>query len=71
MRAVRQIVDRKSITSVHVPEDFGDQVEVIILPLKKERMMSATSEAIIKLQEQTGFAKHVLADEKVDVWNEL
>jgi len=33
--------------------------------------MSATSEAMLNLQEQTGFAKHVLEDENEDVWNDL
>ena len=71
MDALRQIVDRKSITSVHVPEEFGDQVEIIILPLREENKMSATSETMLKLQEQSGFATHVLADENEDVWNDL
>lgn len=71
MQVVRQIVDRKSIKSVFVPEEFGDKVEIIILPLNEEKKMSAESEAIIKIQEKTGFAAHVLADEKEDVWNEL
>ena len=71
MQVVRQIVERKNIKSIVVPEEFGDMVEVIVLPLKEEKQMSAESEAIIKLQEKTGFAAYVLADEKEDVWNEL
>ena len=71
MDALRQIVDRKSITSVRVPEEFGDQVEIIILPIREEKKMSATSEAMLNLQEQTGFAKHVLGNENEDVWNDL
>ena len=71
MQAVRKIVDRSSITSVHVPEEFGDKVEIIILPVREEQKMTATSETLLKLQEQTGFAKHVLADEAEDIWNDL
>ncbi len=71
MQVVRKIVKRKSIKSIFVPEEFGDRVEIIVLPLKREKTLSADSEAIIKLQEKTGFAMNVLADEKEDVWNEL
>lgn len=71
MPVVRQIVDRKSIKSVFVPEEFGELVEIIILPVKEKKKISAESEAMIKLQEKTGFATQVLADEKEDVWNEL
>jgi hypothetical protein len=71
MQVVRQIVDRKSITSVFVPEDFGEFVEIIVLPAEKEKKISADSEAMIKLQEKTDFANQVLADETEDVWNDL
>lgn len=71
MQVVRKIVKRESIKSIFVPKEFGDRVEIIVLPLKREKTLSADSEAIIKLQEKTGFAMNVLADEKEDVWNEL
>ena len=71
MQVVRKIVKRESIKSIFVPEEFGDMVEIIVLPLKREKTLSADSEAIIKLQEKTGVAMNVLADEKEDVWNEL
>lgn len=71
MQVIRKIVKRESIKSIYVPEEFGDRVEIIVLPLKREKTLSADSEAIIKLQEKTGFAMNVLSDEKEDVWNEL
>ena len=71
MQMLRQIVKRENIKSIFVPEEFGDRVEIIVLPLNREKTLSADSEAIIKLQEKTGFAMNVLADEKEDVWNEL
>ena len=37
MEVIRQIVEKKSITSVFIPEEFGDQVEIIVLPIKKYR----------------------------------
>ena len=71
MQVIRKIVKRESIKSIFVPEEFGDRVEIIVLPLKQEKTLSANSEAIIKLQEKTGFAMNILSDEKEDVWNEL
>ena len=71
MQVIRQIVDRKNIKSIFVPEEFGNKVEIIVLPLKEEKKISVESMAVIKLQEKTGFAAHILADEKEDVWNEL
>jgi len=71
MQVIRKIVKRECIKSIFVPEEFGDRVEIIVLPLKQEKILSADSEAVIKLQEKTGFAMDILSDEKEDVWNEL
>lgn len=70
-QVIRQIVDRKSITSIFIPEDFGEFVELIVFPAKKEKEISAESKVMIKLQEKTGFVTQMLADETEDVWNEL
>ncbi len=40
-------------------------------PVQGEQKMPAASEAMIRLQEKTGFAEKILADEKEDVWNDL
>lgn len=37
MRVVRKIVKRESIKSVFVPEEFGDRVEIIVLPVLSEQ----------------------------------
>jgi hypothetical protein len=71
LQVVRQIVDRKDISSIHVPEDFGERLEVIIFRAQKGNKKSADIEALIKLQEQSGFARRVLGDEKEDVWNNV
>lgn len=71
MQVLRKIVKRESIKSISVPEEFGDMVEVIVLPIEQEKTSSTDSESIMRLQEKTGFAMNVLADEKEDVWNEL
>jgi hypothetical protein len=71
MEVIRQIVERKSITSVFIPEEFGDQVEIIVLPIKKPKKLSDASRAMLEMQEKTGFATQVLEDTSEDVWNEL
>jgi hypothetical protein len=71
MEVIRQIVERKSITSIFIPEEFGDQVEIIVLPIKKTQKMSDASRAMLELQEKTGFATQVLQDASEDVWNDL
>jgi len=50
-----------------LPRNFGDEVEVIILPVKDRGLNF--SYQLMKLQEETGFAKEVLGSEKEDVWN--
>ena len=71
MEVIRQIVERKSITSVFIPEEFGDQVEIIVLPIKKIQKMSDASRAMLEMQEKIGFTTQVLQDASEDVWNEL
>ena len=66
MQAVRKIVKRESIKSVFVPEEFGDRVEIIVLPIQDERTIPSDSENLMKLQEKTGFASDVLAGERED-----
>lgn len=71
MQVVRKIVDRKSIKAVVIPEEFGERVELIVLPLDDEKYITTESLSIMKLQEKSGFAAQVLADVNEDVWNEL
>lgn len=71
MQAVRQIVDRKSITSIDVPEEFGERVEIIVLPIFHDLDAAMDSSALHALQAQTGFARQVLAGEEEDVWNDI
>lgn len=71
MQVIRQIVERKSIKAVSVPEEFGEQVEIVVTPLDKSLHSLSEHSQLMKLQEQTGFAKTVLADTSEDVWNEL
>ncbi len=71
MQAIRQIVKRESIKSVFVPEEFGENVEVLILPIDKTQKSKRDSKQLMNLQEQSGFARAILADSQEDVWNDL
>ena len=71
MQVIRKIVERADIKVVSVPEEFGDQVEIIVLPVRGEKAIPSDSENLMKLQERTGFASETLAGESEDVWNEL
>ncbi len=71
MQGIRQIVKRESIKSVFVPEEFGENVEILVLPIDKTAKIESDSKQLMNLQEQSGFAKTVLADNQEDVWNDL
>ena len=71
MQVIRKIVERESIKVVSVPAEFGDTVEIIVLPVQEARGVSTDQKELMKLQEQTGFARTVLADKSEDVWNEV
>ncbi|RLA93145.1 MAG: hypothetical protein DRG83_21410 [Deltaproteobacteria bacterium] len=72
MYAIRKIIktDRgKATIDIDIPEYFGEEVEVIILPAREKEMFF--SYYMAKYQEETGFVKEVLGNEKEDVWNEV
>ena len=54
---------------MYIPDSFGEEVEVIILPVSERD--TNFSYQMMKHQEETGFAKKVLGDEKEDVWNDI
>jgi len=69
---IRQTVKRKNIKVFHVPESFGEDVEIIVMPIDKTRKENQyDSGQLMKIQEQSGFARTVLANGQEDVWDEL
>ncbi len=68
MEAIRKImkVDRGKLL-IDLPMNFGDEVEVIILPVRDQGLIF--SHQLMKLQEETGFAKEILGCQREDVWN--
>jgi hypothetical protein len=63
-------VDEDHMLHIELPEDFSDEVEVIIMPLSPQRVPQE-SKAMMRLQEESAFAQEVLGSSDEDVWNEL
>jgi len=69
MEAIRTIIKRNNLSTIQIPESFGDMVEVIIIP--KMELHMTDSRIFAELQQKNGFAENVLSQECEDVWNEL
>lgn len=69
MQAVRKVLKiEKGKVTIDIPESFGKEVEVIILPVTEKKNRNV-SHYLMKYQEETGFANKVLGSEKEEVWN--
>ena len=72
MQAIRKVIDRKIIKTLNIPENYGDKVEIIILPYKEKKKIDFNeSLEYMKLQEQSGFIQNILSQKSEDVWNEV
>lgn len=72
MQVIRKIIDRKDIHTIIVPDDFGDKLEVIVLPFKTDKKkISRKSEYLMKIQERNGFVEQILNNSDEDVWNDV
>jgi hypothetical protein len=71
MQALRIILDvaKDGYLHVRVPQDMGKKFEVIVIPIEEE--IKDESLHAMRLQEESGFAKNVLASADEDVWNEV
>ena len=70
MQVIRTILKAEAgKVLIDIPDSFGEEVEVIILPVRE--IDTNFSYQMMKHQEETGFAKKVLGNEKEDVWNAI
>jgi len=71
MQALRiiQEVAKDGCLHVRIPQEMGKKFEVIVMPIEEE--MKDESLHYMRLQEESGFAKNVLASAAEDVWNEI
>lgn len=75
MEAIKKNVVRSKIAFLFdIPESYGEEVEVIILPGNTQEGSEISrnkSVEMMRLQEKGGFVQTVLGDEAEDVWNEI
>jgi len=71
MQALRvvQNVAQDGYLHVKIPAGMGKRFEMIILPIADEE--HSESHHYMKLQEESGFVKSVMASPEEDVWNDL
>ncbi len=78
---LREIVraDEKHFLHIELPEGFADEVEVLILPLKRmgkqeqtvDNIISSESMDVMRLTDETGFVREVINSTEEDCWNDL
>ena len=70
MQVIRTILKAEAgKVLIDIPDSIGEEVEVIVLPVRERD--TSFSYQMMKHQEETGFAKKVLGNEKEDVWNDI
>ncbi len=71
MQALRVIqeIAQDGCLHVRVPAGMGRRFELIILPLNEEERDESLD--YMKVQEESGFMKSVVASPEEDVWNDL
>lgn len=71
MHALRLIekVSEDGYLHIKIPPEMGQNIELIILPLADSRKKESVE--YMRMQEESGFARNVLASEKEDVWNDV
>lgn len=71
MEAIKRIIPRKQFKHYNIPDNFGEQAEMIILPVKEyEEENKISSYDLMKLQEKSGIAQ-MLNEPEEDFWNAL
>ena len=71
MKALRfiQEIAKDGCLHVRIPEGMGKKFELIILPLDETEQDESVD--YMKMQEESGFMKNVVASPKEDVWNDV
>lgn len=71
MNALRLIekVSEDGYLHIKVPPEMGENIELIILPFADSKKNESVE--YMKMQEESGFVRNVLASEKEDVWNDV
>ena len=71
MEAIKRIIPRKQFKKYDIPDNFGEQAEMIIIPAKDDEDDDKTSSfQLMKLQEKSGISQ-MLNEPEEDYWNAL
>ncbi len=71
MEAIKRIISRKQFKLYNIPDNFGDEAEMIIIPVNKnEEENKISSYNMMKLQEKNGMVQ-MLNEPDEDAWNDL
>ena len=71
MEAIKRIISRKQFKLYNIPDNFGEEAEIIILPvIKNEKENKISSYNMMKLQEKSGMVQ-MLNEPEEDAWNDL
>ena len=71
MEAIKRIISRKQFKLYNIPDNFGEEAEMIIIPVtKNEEENKISSYNKIKLQKKSGMVQ-MLNEPEEDAWNDL
>lgn len=71
MEAIKRIISKKQFTLYNIPDNFGEEAEMIIIPVtKNEEENKISSYNKIKLQKKSGMVQ-MLNEPEEDAWNDL
>ena len=73
MEAIKRIISRKSFKLYNIPESFGEEAEILILPFNRKENFDDTYDSSInwvKLQAGNG-SMNILNEPEEEAWNEL
>jgi len=71
MEAIKRIISRKQFKLYNIPDNFGEEAEMIIIPVNKyEEENKISSHNMMKLQEKSGMIQ-MLNEPEEDAWNDL
>jgi hypothetical protein len=71
MEAIKRIIPKKQFKRYNIPYNFGDQAEMIIIPIKEhEEESKISSFDLMKLQGESGITQ-MLNEPGKDFWDTL
>lgn len=67
MPIIKKIVNRDIFKNFEIPEEFGEEFEMILSPIND----SKSNKKMIDIQSKNGFLNNILIQESEDVWNDI